>query len=43
MTIGLPQHRGRPGRAHVCAEEHSAEEKGEEEKEKERKEKGGQS
>ena len=33
MTIGLPQHGGRAGRAHLCLEEHTEEEKGEEEEE----------
>ena len=33
MTIGVPQHGGRAGRAHLCLEEHSEEEEGEEEEE----------
>ena len=45
MTIGVPQHRGRPWRAHLRVEEHLEEEEGEEEEEKEREEKseGGES
>ena len=45
MTIGVPQHRRRPWRAHLRVEEHLEEEAGEEEEEKEREEKceGGES
>ena len=39
MTIGVPQHHGRPRRAHLRVEEHLEEEAGEEEEEEEREEK----